>query len=146
MLAKLHAYGLSLSVLKLIHNYLKNRKQRTKIDLTYSSWEEILSEVPQGPILGPFFSINETDYANYADDNTPYVTGDSVEDIINSLENDSMKANKDKYHLLISGSENITINVDGNIIGQSICETLLRGNVDYKLKFNEHLHSILKKT
>ena len=57
-----------------------------------------------------------------------------------------MKANKDKYHLLISGSENITINVDGNIIGQSICETLLRGNVDYKLKFNEHLHSILKKT
>ena len=27
-----------------------------------------------------------------------------------------MKANKDKCHLLISGSENITINVDENII------------------------------
>ena len=30
--AKLHAYGLSLSALKLIHSYFKNRKQRTKID------------------------------------------------------------------------------------------------------------------
>ena len=42
LLAKLHAYGLSLSKLKLIHSCLKNRKQRTKIDLTYTSWEHIL--------------------------------------------------------------------------------------------------------
>ena len=56
-----------------------------------------------------------------------------------------MKANKDKCHLLIGGSENITINVDGNIIGKNICEKLLGVNVDYKLKFNEHLDSILKK-
>ena len=33
-----------------------------------------------------------------------------------------MKANKDKCHLLLIGNENITINVDGNIIGKSICE------------------------
>ena len=57
-----------------------------------------------------------------------------------------MKAKKDKCHLLISGSENITINVDGNITKKSICEKLLGLNVDYKLKFNEHLESILKKT
>ena len=31
-----------------------------------------------------------------------------------------MKANKDKCHLLISDSENITINVDGNIIEKSM--------------------------
>ena len=68
--------------------------------------------------------MNETDFTSYADDNTPYVTGDSIEDVINSLENVSVtlfkwfadnqiKANKDKCHLLISCSENITINVDG---------------------------------
>ena len=56
-----------------------------------------------------------------------------------------MKAKKDKCHLLISGSENITINVDRNIIEKSICDKLLGLNVDYKLKFNEHLQSILKK-
>ena len=37
LLAKLDAYGFSLSALKLIHRYLKNRKQRTKIDSTYST-------------------------------------------------------------------------------------------------------------
>ena len=56
-----------------------------------------------------------------------------------------MKVNKDKCHLLISCSENITINVDGNIIGKSICGKLLDVSTDYKLKFKEHLDSILKK-
>ena len=56
-----------------------------------------------------------------------------------------MKANKDKCRLRISCSDNITINVDGNILGKSICEKLLGVNVDYKLKFNEHLDSIFKK-
>ena len=57
-----------------------------------------------------------------------------------------MEAKKDKCHLLIRGSENIIINVDGNIIEKSICEKLLGLNVDYKLKFNEHLESIFKKS
>ena len=64
--------------------------------------------------------MNET---SYVDDNTPYVTGDGIEDVTNSLENESdnqMKANKGKCHLLISCSENITINVEFNIIGKSI--------------------------
>ena len=63
--------------------------------------------------------MNEKDFASYVDDNTPYVTGDSIENVINSLENVSitlfkwfednqMKANKDKCHLLMSRSENIT--------------------------------------
>ena len=33
-LAKLHAYGFSISTLKSIHSYLKNRKERTKIEST----------------------------------------------------------------------------------------------------------------
>ena len=44
-----------------------------------------------------------------------------------------MKANKDKCLLLISGSENVPINVDGNIIGKSICEKVLGVNVNFKL-------------
>ena len=56
-----------------------------------------------------------------------------------------MKAKKDKCHLLINGSENITINVDSNIIEKSIREKLLALNVDYKLKLSKHLESILQK-
>ena len=143
-----------------MHSYLKNRNERTKIYSTCSCWEKILFRVPQRPILGPllfniflcdlFFSMNETDFASYADDNTLYVTGKSTEDVINSLENVSiklfkwftdnqMKAKKNKCHLLINGSENITINVDGNIMGKSVCEKILAINVDYK-----HLDSTLK--
>ena len=99
--------------------------------------------------------MNERDFASCVDGNTPYVTDDRIKEVINELENDSIKpfkwfvdnqikAKKDKCHLLISGNENFTINVDGNIIEKRICEKLLGLNVDYKLKFNEHLESIKK--
>ena len=42
LLAKLHVYGFSISALRMIHSYLTNRKQRTKIHVIYSSWGEIL--------------------------------------------------------------------------------------------------------
>ena len=82
----------------------------------------------------------------FADDNTSHVTGDSIEDVINSLENVSIKlfklladnqmnVNKGNYHLHISGSENITINVGGNIIEKSICEKLVGIIVDHKLTY-----------
>ena len=37
LIAKLNAYGFNLPALKLVHDYLSNRKQRTKINRTYSS-------------------------------------------------------------------------------------------------------------
>ena len=42
LIAKLNAYGFSLTALKLEHNYLSNRKQRTKIYSSYSSLLEII--------------------------------------------------------------------------------------------------------
>ena len=53
LIAKLDAYGFDNKSLKLIYNYLSNRKQRVKINESFSSWEEILYGVPQGSILGP---------------------------------------------------------------------------------------------
>ena len=53
LLAKLLAYGFSISALRPMYSYLKNRKQRTKVNSAYSFWEEILFGVPQGFILGP---------------------------------------------------------------------------------------------
>ena len=53
LIAKLHAYRFSLASLRLVHGYLSNRKQRTKLNESDSSWEAILFGVPQGSILGP---------------------------------------------------------------------------------------------
>ena len=41
LIAKLNAYGFSLPALRLIHDYLSNRKQRTRINNSYSTWMEI---------------------------------------------------------------------------------------------------------
>ena len=42
-----------MKLLRLIQNYLTNRKLRTKNNLAYSSWEEALFGVPDCSILGP---------------------------------------------------------------------------------------------
>ena len=80
LIAKLNAYGFSLTALKLVHNYSSNRKQWTKINSLYSSLLEIIFEVPQGSILGHllfnifltdlFLIIKDTDIASYDDDST----------------------------------------------------------------------------
>ena len=52
-LATLNAYGFNYKSLKLISNFLRNRKYRTKVNLCFSKWEHLLIGVPQRPVLGP---------------------------------------------------------------------------------------------
>ena len=47
------SYGVEISSVRLVYDYLTNRKQRTKIGNNYSFWRDILSGVPQESILGP---------------------------------------------------------------------------------------------
>ena len=79
--SKLNAYSFSLPPLRLINDYLSNRKQKPKIESTCSTWLDIIFCIPQDSMLGPllfnvfladlFFGVNDTDIAIYADDNTP---------------------------------------------------------------------------
>lgn len=54
IIVKLNAYGISLSALRLIHDYLSNREQRTRINNSYSNWLEIIFGAQQGPIYVVF--------------------------------------------------------------------------------------------
>ena len=102
LLAKLYAYGFEKSSLKLIHSYLKNRWQRTKINNELSSWIELILGVPQGSILGPllfniyindlFFIIDEVNVCNFADDTTLYACDQELDNLLNRLEHDSLLA------------------------------------------------------
>ena len=53
LIAKMHAYNFDQNALVLIHSYLSERKQRTKINSSFSKWHDIFVGVPQGSILGP---------------------------------------------------------------------------------------------
>ena len=55
LIAKLHAYGLDSSSLRLIHSYLNNRQQRVRIDNEFSTLSDIKDGVLQRSILGPLF-------------------------------------------------------------------------------------------
>ena len=82
LIAKLHAYGFDTDALNFIFSYLKGRKQRTKINSSYSSFTEILFGLPKGSILVPLlfnacicdllYDIDDLDFASFADANTPY--------------------------------------------------------------------------
>ena len=82
LIAKLHFYGISLASLKLLTDYLTNRKQRTKVETSYSSWKDIKHGFSQGSVSGPLlfnifvcdmlFILDHTYFARYADDNTSY--------------------------------------------------------------------------
>ena len=96
LVAKLHAYGLSNDSVTFIYSYLKRRTQGVKINDTENTFQILLSDVPQGSILGPilfnifindlFLFINEFELANFADDNTIYTTKKNVEELIKVLE------------------------------------------------------------
>ena len=53
LLAKLKAYGFSNQALRLLQSSFCKRFQRSIIDGSFSSWNEVITEVLQGSILGP---------------------------------------------------------------------------------------------
>ena len=117
----------------MIHDYLSHRKQRTRVNDSYSELLAVMFGVPQGSILGPllfniflavlFFIHSDTDIASFADDNTPYLSAKIVEAVIESLERDSvslfrwfennlLKGKADKCHFLVSTSQEVSLNVN----------------------------------
>ena len=118
---------------------------------------EIVFGVPQGSILGPllfkivladlFFIVNSTDITNYADDNTPYATANNIDSLIVLLEesskslftwfdNNLMKSNADKYQLLVSSYEKVTIEIGSHEIVNTKREKLLGIHLDSGLSFD----------
>ena len=66
--------------------------------------------------------MNETDFASYADDNMPHRTINTIDEVIQSLEHDSlmffqwfsdnqMKANISKSHILVNKKNEVMIRI-----------------------------------
>ena len=168
LIAKLHAYGFNMDALEIICSYLKNRLQRTNINVTFSSWTELLERVPQGSILVPilfniylndlFFILKECNVCNYADDTTPYVCDNDTKNLFLRLEHDSalviewfqynyMKLNAEKCHLIVSGHkhEHTWVKLENEMIWEENNVKLLGVQIDSQLKFDNYVQNICSK-
>ena len=144
-----------------------NRKQRVCLNNAYSEWIDILFGVSQGSILGPllfniflcdlFLLLHDIPVANYADDDTPYCTGLEIWHVLIKLENTAetllqwfkdnrMKANPDKYRLLINNTKGrFRIKIGNEAVSNSKYEKLLGVKIDHEFNFNEHVVSLCEK-
>jgi hypothetical protein len=169
LIAKLKAYGFNLNACKLLASYLSNRKQRVKYYGVTSDWSLTKKGIPQGSVLGPLmynvfvndllFDINESIY-NYADDNTIAVIGNNMSDVLGRLESaatkcidwftiNMMRANPEKFQLIILNKHNEVGNVKINVNGCSLqpvnAVKLLGIHINVKLDFSEHVDMLCKK-
>ena len=89
-IAKLNGYGFSLPSLRLINDYLSNRRQQTRTGNSFNDWFDVILRVPPGLILGPLLLnifladlilvLKDVDIANFADDNTSFTSVNSIDD------------------------------------------------------------------
>ena len=102
------------------------------------------------------YSLSEV--CNFADDTIPFVCDESLHIVATRLEHDSleaiswfennyMKLNTEKCHLLISGnkSEHIWTKIGDNKIWERNKVKLLGITIDNNLKFDEHVSNICLK-
>ena len=140
LIAKLEAYGFTYESLKLINNYPTDRKHRTEVTSSYSSFLDLFIGVPQGSILGPlpfniyisdrFLFHNDDNVASRADDTTPHAMKenflqvlkkieDKVECVFNWFSANYFKANPKKSHIHVTSKEQVHLNLDDLIIKTS---------------------------
>ena len=172
IIAKLHAYGLSLDACSLFSSYLCNRFQRVKVKTSRSEWAVIKKGIPQGSILGPllfnvfvndmFHFMEKCDLYNYADDNSLSVAFCNIHDVLSYLGRDcknavkwfrdnGMQANPSKFQFMIISHSPVDtskamLQIDDNIVLKPESQVKVLGvTLDNKLNFSHHVSVICTK-
>ena len=101
LIAKLYANGFSEKSAVFLYSYLKRRKQNVKIDDILSTFQSLISVVPQGSILGPILfniflndlltTLENSEIYNFANDIISLISKEK-EALLTTLEKDSEKA------------------------------------------------------
>ena len=139
-----------------------------KVNGSFSSWLKSIIGVLQGSVLGSllfnifisnlFFLVEDIETCNYADDTTFYVHVHELENIVSKFESDAdqlsvwfqdnnMKLNADKCHLLIFGEKSTDVSVEIGLtsITESTEEKFLGLTLDKKFYFKNHINIFYKK-
>ena len=103
-----------------------------------------------------FLVISDTNFSSYADDNSTYDSGNSIDEIISSLQESveklfqwfshtQMKENTYKCHLIVSSDEPTEIRIGESLIKNSTCEKMLGVKFDNKLNFDTHVKGLVRR-
>ena len=168
LIAKLGAYGLDRSTLRLLMDYLNSSKQRTKVGSSYSKWSGIKHGIPQGSILGSllfnmftddlFFLIEKSDTCNFENDNTLYFCGANLKTVFENLKHDarkllywfkinSMNANAERFQIMILRKKSYQPQKrSANIftIDESNEVELLELTIHKELNFSKHIDKLCR--
>ena len=101
------------------------------------------------------YFLEDFDIANYGDNSTPYNADKNIEFVANNLEhsssivfkllnNNNIKVNTGKSHLLVSVNVRATINIDSNYTESEKQQVLLGITIDSNLTFESHIINICK--
>ena len=101
-----------------------------------------------------YFMVN-FEIANYADDSTPFSAKLDARSVIDELEvsssilfvwlkNNYMNANTQKSSSVIWQKNNLTANIDGNVVESEDNQVLLGIIIDSDLSFNKHVNNLYK--
>ena len=165
MIAKLFCYGVLPSALNLIYSYFSNRTQSIRISNSFSRRKSIEYNTPQRSVQGPlifnidltdlFYEYEDSNIANFDNDTTPYACGKNIRVVISELEslvfrlfkwfeNNDMKANPGKSHILLSDNASPEkVRINDVVLTSSVKEKLLGITLDSRLKFENSLQAFV---
>ena len=164
LLLKLTSYGIKGNLYFWIAAFLSNRNQKVEINSTFSTLCHASSGVPQGSVLGPLlfnlFMNDVTDQLDvstttklFADDiklysNFSNVSPSNLQSQLNLIEIWAsiwqLRISYSKCNVLIIGSASSeTFSLNSNKLTQADNVMDLDVNIDNKLKFADHINSII---
>jgi ribonucleases P/MRP protein subunit RPP40 len=166
LFSKIRAHGIGGQILLWVKNWLTGRRQKVGINQSYSEWEDVISGVPQGSVLGPLLFliyINDLDIGinsklvKFADD-TKLGRGVSTDQEVEALKMDLQKMfewsqdwqmlfNTDKCKVIHMGRNNkeVVYKMGSHEIGKSVQEKDLGIIIDKSGKSSEQCIMAAKK-
>ena len=168
LIDKLKYYGLDQHAVEFFRSYLSNSYQCCKANNILGDCRKIIAGVPQGSILCPllfniflnsiFFSLNDANLGNYADDSTLYGYNKNLETGICNLTQEFsvlsnwfydnyMALNPGKCHFMlfdVKENEQFDLICNDITLKHNSHEKILGITIDNKLSSDEHIINICK--